>query len=206
MLHQWRRDAPAARQAAEACIEMAAKHGFPFLEEQARLYYGWALAAEGELVAGMAQMQRGVAAMRMMKVVLQLPPVLALLAETYGRTGQVEEGLSLVAEALEMGDTIYWTHAELHLLRGVLQLQQVGGEQAAEASLQRAIAFAREQEAKIMELRATVHLARLWRTQGKSQEAQQMLAELYGWFSEGFDSVDLREARALLEELQMAGA
>ena len=111
-----------------------------------------------------------------------------------------------MAEALEMGDRMFWMHADLHLLRGVLQLQQVDGEQAAEASLQRAIALAREQEAKLMELRATVHLARLWRTQGKSQEAQQMLAELYGWFSEGFDSVDLREAKALLEELQMAGA
>ncbi|MCE7981137.1 MAG: helix-turn-helix domain-containing protein [Caldilinea sp. CFX5] len=206
MLHQWRRDAPAAQQAAEACIELATKHGPASLEEAARAFYGWALAAQGDLAAGIAQMQRGIAVTRMMKFMLNLPSMLALLAETYGKAGQVEEGLSLVAEALEMGATIYWTHTELHLLRGTLQLQQIDGEQAAEASFQRAIAIAREQEAKIMELRATVQLARLWRTQGKSLEARQMLAECYGWFSEGFDSVDLREAKSLLDQLQMSGA
>ena len=201
MLHQWRRDAPAARQAAEACMGLATKHGFSFLEALARVVYGWALAEQGELAAGIEQMQHGVAAIRTMNIVLFLAPLLAMLAECYGKTEQVEEGLTLVAEAIEMADrSFYWMESDLYLLRGALQLQQVNGEEAAEASLQRAIALARGQEANLLELRATVHLARLWRTQGKSQEAQQMLAELYGWFSEGFDTVDLREAKALLAQ------
>ena len=125
-----------------------------------------------------------------------------MLAETYGKIDQVAEGLTLAAEALAMADrTYYWMEADLHLLRGILQLQQGNDEQAVEASLQRALALARGQEAKLLELRATVQLAGLWRTQSKRQEAQQMLADLYGWFSEGFDSVDLREAKALLEQL-----
>jgi adenylate cyclase len=203
MLHQWRRDAPAARQAAEACMGLAAKHGFAFLEDLARVVYGWALAEQGELVAGMAQMHSGVAAIRTRKAVLFLPPALAMLAETCGRAGQVVEGLALAGEALAMADrSYYWMEADLHLVRGTLQLQQVDGEEAAEASLQRALALAQGQEAKIMELRAAVHLARLWRTHGKRQQARQMLASRYAWFSEGFDSVDLREAQALLEELQ----
>ena len=96
--------------------------------------------------------------------------------------------------------------ADLYRLQGTLQMQRGDDDQAAEASLQRAIAIAREQEAKSFELRATVQLARLWRAQGKSSAARQMLAEIYGWFTEGFDTLDLREAKALLDELQMAGA
>lgn len=206
MLHQWRRDAPSAQQAAEACMGLATKHRFSFLEALARAVYGWALATQGEIAAGMAQIQRGVAAIRTIKMVLFLPPVLAMLAETYGKVDQVTEGLTLVAEALAMADrSYYWMEADLYLLRGTLQLQQVNNEQAAEASFQRALAIACGQEAKLLELRATVQLARLWRTQSKSQEAQQMLAERYGWFGEGFDAVDLREAKVLLEQLQLAG-
>jgi hypothetical protein len=151
----------------------------------------------------MAQMHSGVAAIRTRKAVLFLTPALAMLAETCGRAGQVVEGLALASEALAMADRSYsWMEGDLHLVRATLQLQQVDGERAAEASLQRALALAQGQGDKMMELRAAVQLARLWRTQDKSQEARQMLAERYAWFSEGFDSVDLRGARALLEELQ----
>lgn len=118
----------------------------------------------------------------------------------------MDEGPALAAEVQEMGNRPMWMEADLQLVRGTLHMQRGDDDQAAEASLQRAIAIAREQEAKFLELRATVQLARLWRAQGKSPAARQMLAAIYGWFSEGFDTVDLREAKALLDELEMVGA
>nr|NIO71038.1 tetratricopeptide repeat protein [Anaerolineae bacterium] len=123
-------------------------------------------------------------------------------AEAYGKAGQAEEGLSVLAEALALvektGERYY--EAELRRLKGELLLMQ-GDEAEAEASFDKAIEVARRQQAKSWELRATVSLCRLWRKQGRVDEARQMLAEIYGWFTEGFDTADLKEAKALLEEL-----
>jgi predicted ATPase len=134
---------------------------------------------------------------------LQHPHFLALLAEAYGKAGQAEEGLSVLAEALALahssGERYY--EAEMHRLRGELLLMQGEAEAEAEACFSRAIEVARRQQAKSWELRATVSLCRLWQEQGRIDEARQMLAEIYGWFTEGFDRPDLQEARALLEEL-----
>jgi len=141
-----------------------------------------------------------------------------LLAEAYGQDGQPGEGLHVVAEALE--GSFY--EAEQHRLKGELTLQQenqkakVKGQKSkipnpqhptsstqveAEACFLRAIEVARQQQAKSWELRAVMSLARLWQHQGKKTEAHQMLAEIYGWFTEGFDTKDLKDAKALLEEL-----
>jgi predicted ATPase len=149
-------------------------------------------------------MLQGLAAFQATGMRLQYPHFLALLAEAYGKAGQAEEGLSVLAEALalveETGERYYG--AELYRLKGELLLMQGDeAESEAEASFHKAIEVARRQQAKSWELRATMSLCRLWQRQGKREEARQRLAEVYGWFTEGFDTPDLQEAKALLEEL-----
>jgi predicted ATPase len=129
---------------------------------------------------------------------------LALLAEAHGTVGQAEEGLGLLREALvvvEKSGAHYW-EAELYRLQGDLLLHQtVPDAQHAEACFCQALATARRQQAKSLELRAAMSLARLWQRQGKRAAACRMLAEVYGWFTEGFDTADLQEAGALLDAL-----
>jgi predicted ATPase len=131
------------------------------------------------------------------------PYFLALLAEAHGTLGQPEAGLTVLTEALTLADTIgeRWYAPELHRLKGELLLQQSSDHQAeAENCFQQAISLARSQQAKSLELRAATSLARLWQQQGKSQEAHALLAPVYGWFTKGFDTADLQDAEALLEE------
>jgi predicted ATPase len=127
-----------------------------------------------------------------------------LLAEVSAHLGHTEDGLQALAEAhtlMEQHEERWW-EAEVHRLRGVLLLRQPGTPQAeAEAWLQRALDVARRQEAKSLELWAAMSLARLWQQQGKRAAAHALLAPLYGWFTEGFDTADLQEAKALLEAL-----
>jgi predicted ATPase len=131
---------------------------------------------------------------------------LALLAEAYWKAGQVEEGLGVIAEALStMSDIGCWAEAELYRLKGELLLQQGNLEAEVEQSYWQAIHISRQQHAKSLELRATVSLSRLWQAQGKRKAARTLLAEIYDWFREGFDTVDLKEARTLLQELASDG-
>ena len=151
-------------------------------------------------------MRQGLAAYRATGAELFRPYFLALLAEACEEEGQAEEELTVLAEALATMDETEecWWEAELHRLKGELSLQsrQVRSPQSeAEECFLQAIEVARKQQAKSLELRATMSLARLWRQQGKKEEARRMLAEIYGWFTEGFDTADLQEAKALLEEL-----
>jgi len=128
----------------------------------------------------------------------------AVLAEAYGKAGQAEAGLRLLAEALAHVDHTGERHfeAEVYRIKGELLLQQaIPDTPQAEACFLQALAVAQRQQTKSYELRAAVSLSRLWQRQGKHVEARQLLAEVYGWFTEGFDTVDLQEARALLEEL-----
>jgi predicted ATPase len=137
------------------------------------------------------------------------PLFLCFLAEACGTAERFEEGLSAVAEALAIvgktGERYY--EAELHRLKGDLVLRSSGVEAEpgvrtrAEECFRKSIEIARQQEAKSFELRAVTSLSRLWKRQGKKAEARQMLAEIYGWFSEGFDTADLKDAKALLEQL-----
>ena len=131
-----------------------------------------------------------------------------MLAEAYGKVGQTEEGLSLLAEALALVDKTgeRYPEAELYRLKGELTLQSEIQElesraREAEACFHKAIEIARKQQAKSLELRAVMSLSRLWQQQGKYHEAHRMLSELYDWFTEGFDMKDLQEAKALLDEL-----
>jgi predicted ATPase len=152
-------------------------------------------------------MHQGLTAYRATGAEVRRPYYLALLAETYGKVGQPSKGLSVLAEALELVDRTdeRWWEVELHRLKGELLLAQAGGRgpnvEEAEACFHQAGIVARQQQAKSLELRAAVSLGRLWRQQGKNAEAYDLLAPIYGWFTEGFDTPDLRQARALLEEL-----
>ena len=163
----------------------------------------------GQVQEGMAQMREGMAVHQSVGVRCYLSGTLGSLAEAQAKAGHPEEGLATLAEALAQVETTdeRYCEAELHRLKGELLLMQ-GDDAEAEASLhqaescfQHAIEVARRQQAKSWELRATVSLCRLWQQQGRMDEARQMLAEVYGWFTEGFDTPDLQEARALLEEL-----
>ena len=156
----------------------------------------------GQVQEGIAQMREGMAALQSVGVRCYLPGTLCTLAEAQAKAGHPGEGLTTLAEVLalvEGTDERHW-EAELYRLRAELLLTQ-GDETGAEASFHRAIEVARRQSARSWELRATVSLCRLWQGQGRMDEARQMLAEIYGWFTEGFDTPDLLEARALLDEL-----
>jgi predicted ATPase len=127
-----------------------------------------------------------------------------MLAEAYGSTGQVEAGRGVLAEALTLVGTTEerWWEAELHRLTGELLLARPTENAAdVEACFRQALDIARRQAAKALELRAAVSLSHLWQQQGKRAEAYELLAPIYGWFTEGFDTADLQEAKALLEEL-----
>ena len=152
----------------------------------------------------MAQMHQGLAARQAAGSVGALAEYLTGLAEAYGRSGQAEEGLRLLAEALTWVDTTGERHFEVEVYRvkGELLLRQaVPDAPQAEACFQQALAVARLQQAKSWELRTALSLSRLWQRQGKRAEARELLAPVYGWFTEGFDTADLQEARALLDEL-----
>ena len=159
---------------------------------------------QGQGEEGMAQVRQGIAAWRATGAALFVPYFCTLLAEVSAHLGHTEDGLQALAEAhtlVEQHEERWW-EAEICRLRGVLLLRQPGTPQAeAETWLQRALDVARRQEAKSLELRAAMSLSRLWQQQGKRAEAHELLAPIYGWFTEGFDTADLQEAKALLEEL-----
>ncbi|HJY81218.1 MAG TPA: hypothetical protein VKK81_09060, partial [Candidatus Binatia bacterium] len=222
-VHQYRREGRAAQERAEAMMVLCSEQGFPFWLAEGTILRGWALAEQGQREEGIAQMRQGLAAHRTTGVKLAQPHFLALLTEAYAKEGQTAEGLTVLAEALAMVDNSgERSHeAELYRLKGELTLKSKvkacpesrpvktrqdksrvrSPESEAEECFHKAIAIARRQSAKSLELRAVMSLARLWQQQGKKKKARQMLAEIYDWFTEGFDTVDLRQAKALLEEL-----
>jgi predicted ATPase len=218
--HRLRREGRAAQERAEAVIALSTEQGFPHWLALGTMLRGWALAEQGQTEEGIVQMVQGLAAYRATGAELGQPGWLALLAEIYGKVGRAEEGLEVLAEAFEAmrksGDRSY--EPELYRLKG--ELLRMGerekgrkGEEIShsptppfapsspEACFLKAIDIARRQGAKSWKLRAVTSLSRLWQQQGKKAEARQMLAEVYGWFTEGFATVDLQEAKALLEQL-----
>jgi len=189
----------------DALLTLATAQQFPQWVAHGTFWQGWILTVQGQGAAGLAQMHQGVAAIVATGQRVSQPRYLALLAEAMGHAGQVEEGLRLLAEALTAfeesgrGDML----AEAYRIQGELRRRQAIPDAAqAEACFQQALAIACRQQAKSWELRAATSLARLWQQQGKRTDAHQLLAEVYGWFTEGFDTADLQEARALLETLE----
>ncbi len=201
---QFRRDVPAVHEQAEAAVALSTEQGFPLWAATGTILCGWALAMQGQGEEGMAQVRQGIAAYRATGAALLVPYYCTLLADVSAHLGHTEDGLQALAEAhtlVEQQEERWW-EAEIHRLRGVLLLRQPGTSQAeAETWFQRALDVARHQEAKSLELRAAMSLSRLWQQQGKQAEARALLAPVYGWFTEGFDTADLQEAKALLEAL-----
>jgi predicted ATPase len=205
VVSQGRRDVPAVHEQAEAIIALSTEQGFLLLTANGTILRGWALAMQGQGEEGVAQIRQGIAALQTTGGVgFFVPYSCILLAEISDQLGRTEDGLQALAEAhtlVEQYEDRAW-EAEICRLRGVLLLRQTETPQAeAEAWLRRALDVAHRQEAKALELRAAMSLSRLWQYRGKRTEARELLAEIYGWFTEGFDTADLQDAKALLEEL-----
>ena len=229
-LHYFLREPQAAQEQAEAAIRLSTEQGFPFWAAMGTLLRGWALALQGQEEDGIVQMHQGLATWRAIGVVLGQPGFLAMLAEAQSRAGQVEEGLHTLAEAVALvaktGERYY--EAEVWRMKGELLLNDERGMQnderkakkegqdsvfihhssliihrseEAEACFHKAIEIAQSQQAKFLELRAVMSLARLWQQQNKVGEARELLEETYCWFTEGFDTKDLQAAEALLVTL-----
>jgi predicted ATPase len=204
LLHQFRREAQAAQGQAEAAMALCRENGFEEFGMYGRILQGWAMAEQGQREEGVAQMREGVVAWGAMGVELYRDYQLVQLAEAYGQVGEAGEGLCVLGEALAVvhntGGRFY--EAELYRLKGELLLQQaVPDAPQAEACFQQAHAVALRQQAKSLELRAAVSLSRLWQQHGKRAEARELLAPIYNWFTEGLDTADLQEAKALLAAL-----
>jgi predicted ATPase/DNA-binding winged helix-turn-helix (wHTH) protein len=227
VLQQLRREEEATLEHVKASLVLSTEHGFPYLRTIATVRQGWGLARIGQVEEGLGQMRQGLTALRATGTELLRPYHLALLAEACGSCGQIEAGLCALEEALVAADqhAERFYEAELHRLKGELLLQtfaeaglqpaptdidrgnatgigetsQSSPQMEAEACFEKALDIARRQGAKSLELRAAMSRCRLWDQQGKGAEARQLLAEAYGWFTEGFETADLREARGLLK-------
>jgi predicted ATPase len=199
-----RRDVTATQAHAEALMAFAAEQGFALRLEQGRILQGWALAMQGVAFEAVAQIRQGWAVYPGVGPKLMQPYFLSLLAEVYGQAGQPEDGLQAVVEALTLVETTEerWWEAELSRLRGTLLLQLPTPDvDQAEACFQQALTVACGQQARSLELRATMSLSRLWQQQGKQEAAHDLLSPIYSWFTEGLDTADLQDAKEMLEEL-----
>jgi len=202
VLHQLCRQVQAVQEHEEAVVRISAERGFSLYLAFGTALRGWVLAAQGQEDEGLRQMEEGIAALRSVRGAAMLSHLLASLAEAYGRAGKAERALSLLDEALSLAEATggcFW-EAELYRLKGETLLEK-GEEAEAEACFEQALAVARRQQARSWELRAAMSLGRLWQRQGKWEEARQLLKPIYDWFSEGFGTADLQEARALLDVL-----
>jgi predicted ATPase len=204
MSHQFCRQVHTAQERAEALIRLAPDQGFPHWRAMGCIFGGWALAHQGQAKEGIEQIHQGLKAFRATGAEIFRPYYLALLAEAHGVMGQPEEGLTVLAEALTLMDTTgeHWYEPELYRLKGALLLQQSSDNQVeAENCFHHALDVSRNQQARSFELRTATSLARLWQQQGKRQKAHDLLAPVYNWFTEGFDTADLQDAKALLDVL-----
>jgi predicted ATPase len=216
-LHHYRREGPATQGRAEAAMALCREHGFAFFLAQQTVLRGWALAEQGHVEEGIAQMRQGLAAYKEVYgpqatgAEGERPYLLALFAEAYGKVGQPQEGLRILDEALTAAQKYDVWDGELYRVKGELLLTQAAMQDSwptlsaavveVETCFRQALDMTRRQQAKSLELRATMSLSRLWQLQGKRDDARELLAPVYGWFTEGFETADLREAKALLAEL-----
>ncbi len=210
-LHLLCGDWRAVQERAQTVSALATAQGFRFFQGQAMLHMGRALAAQGRTAPGLAQMWQGLVVIQATGQIQGMVLTLSLLAEAYALDGQAEAGLEALATALDLVQTrgLRLWEAEVHRLRGALLLAQHGPRQAppaarmdeAAACFQQALALAHQRQARAWELRAATSLAQLWQQQGRLEAARAVLAPIYNWFTEGFDTVDLKRAKALLDEL-----
>ncbi len=229
-LHHFCQERAGIQEQAEEVIAICTKQGIALLLAWGTILRGWALAEQGQGEAGINQIHQGLAAAQAMEAGVFRTHQLTLLAETYDAVGEPEAGLRVLAQALAQVETTgerFW-EAEIYRLKGELLLKLEGAQlsrspsasrlpspskgrvnsvegmqdvESPEGCFLKAMEIARRQEGKSLELRATVSLGRLWQQQGKKDQARRMLADIYGWFTEGFDTIDLQQAKALLDEL-----
>jgi class 3 adenylate cyclase/predicted ATPase len=225
LVHEFRRDVSRTLQRAEAVRALASEHGLPFWFAHETIHYGWALAMQGQVAEGILLIHQGIDEWRATGAGLMLSHWFALLAEAYREDEQLDEGWKALTNALatveETGER-FW-ESELYRLKGELTLQKgkehgaksteqesenpnphsqiLDPQSEAEACFLKAIEISQKQQAKSLELRSAISLARLWQQQDKVAEAHLMLSEIYNWFTEGFDTKDLQEAKTLLAEL-----
>jgi predicted ATPase len=208
LLYVWCREISVAKELLETSIAFMHEHGFVQFWGGALAKLGWALVEEGSIEEGIAKILQGLDAQKNRGGELGRHENFVILAQAYGRAGQPKEGLRVLADAITLVHHNEELHceAELYRLKGELLLQSgIEGlefAEEAESCFHQALTVARRQQAKSLELRAVMSLSRLWQHQGRQVPAHQMLAEIFGWFTEGFDTLDLQEAKALLEALQ----
>jgi tetratricopeptide (TPR) repeat protein len=198
------RDVTATQAYTEATLDLAAAQGFEHRIIQGRMMQGWVLAMQGDAATGVAHIQQGLEALQSLNQKLYRPYYLSLLAEAYAQAGQLEAGLSTLDAALTLVEVTEerWWEAELYRLKGELLLRlPLPDIPQATSCFHQALDVARRQQAKSLELRAALSLSRLWQQQGKRDQARQLLTEVYSWFTEGFETSDLQEARVWLEAL-----
>jgi predicted ATPase len=201
-VHQFRRDVASTQRCAEGVVAICTEKAVaPHLLGAGRIMQGWAATVDRRRAGeGLAEIRAGLERLDATGVQLRRPYYLTLLADACARAGSVAEGLAVVARALRGVER--WWEAETHRVRGELLLAQSAGNRGeGEACFARALEIARRQGARSLELRAATSLARLWGEDRRRGEARDLLAPVYGWFGEGFDTPDLRDARALLDEL-----
>ena len=208
-VHQYRREPRLVRAHSEEAITLSEEYGFPNWLGWARFHHGWALAELGQLEQGLAEMEVGIEGFQRLGGVLRLQYAIALRADGNARMGRAEEAITILNEILahieRSGEKA--EQAEMLRLKGeVLLMRDRSATAEAENCFRAALGVARAQEAKWWELRATTSLARLLASQGRRDEARRMLAEIYNWFTEGFDTADLKDAKALLDELERIAA
>jgi len=185
-------------------MALATAHGVAHRVAQGRILQGWALAMQGDAATGVAQITQGWEEVQRLGQQLYRPYQLALLAEAYGQAGQPEAGLPCLAEAVTRvaATEERWWEAEVSRLQGELLLYLPRPDlPQTQACFHQALDVARRQQARALELRAALSLSRLWQQHGKRAEASSLLAPIYGWFTEGFDTADLQDAKVRLEEL-----
>jgi predicted ATPase len=205
ILRQYRRETPGVRENAEATTAIAIEHGFTFWHAASQIMHGWVEVEQGAGASGVAHLREGLGAYAATGGATYRTYFLALLAEALGREGQYEEGLAVLAEAQEQADATGegFHRAELHRLQGELLRRQpaASSDREAEVCFRQALDMARRQEVRSLELRAAMSLTRLCHKQGRQAEARPLLAACYGWFTEGFDTPDLQEAKVLLDQI-----
>jgi predicted ATPase len=201
-LHLLRGETHEADELAKAALSVSTRHGFTFWTGMVPFLQGWSLCLQGQEVEGVARMRTGFSDALATGAKIMRPMFCAVLADAYGRVGQLDEGQRMISDALdaiEEGGQRYY-EAETYRLKGELHLREADV-QRAEACFRRALELARHQQATSWALRAAMSLAHLWKEHGKRHAAHDLLAPVYSWFTEGLDTADLKGARALLDEL-----
>jgi predicted ATPase len=185
-------------------IHYGEEKGLRMIVPFGKFFQGNAMAQHGQFAEGIAQMREGISELRSIGTLFSLPSLFGGLGDAYANCGNIDQGLAAVEEGLTMVRTggEHFSLPEIHRIKGKLLLAcSVNDTNAAEAAFGEALSVARTQQAKLLELRAATNMARLWCDQSKLRQARELLAPIYGWFTEGFDTRDLKEAKALLDEL-----